>query len=133
MYRTGDLAQWRADGELEFLGRADQQLKIRGFRIEPDKIKAVLLRRPAVAQAAVVQRDHPGGAERPVGYMSWRNAASGLILRSCALISPKACLRTWCSQTQSAGFGSLEARSLAFFSMLSIRLLGRASVQCSLM
>lgn len=56
MYKTGDLARLRADGELEFLGRVDRQLKIRGHRIEPAAVEAMLLEHPSVADAAVVVR-----------------------------------------------------------------------------
>jgi amino acid adenylation domain-containing protein len=69
-YRSGDLARRRADGETEYLGRADQQVKIRGFRIEPAEIEAALRLHPAVRDAAVVCERSAQGEMRLIGYVS---------------------------------------------------------------
>ncbi|MDQ0753007.1 nonribosomal peptide synthetase DhbF [Streptomyces africanus] len=69
MYRTGDLVRWTADGQLEFAGRADDQIKISGYRVEPAEIEAALTRHPAVGRAVVVPRTAPGGPQQLVAYV----------------------------------------------------------------
>ncbi|MFJ1901978.1 amino acid adenylation domain-containing protein [Streptomyces sp. NPDC088115] len=69
VYRTGDLGRRRADGVLEYLGRADSQVKIRGFRVEPGEVESVLARHPGVGRAAVVAHDHPAGDRQLTAYV----------------------------------------------------------------
>jgi amino acid adenylation domain-containing protein len=75
LYRTGDLVRYLPDGNLEFLGRTDNQIKIRGFRVELGEIEATLLQHPAVREAAVVTTEDIPGYKSLVGYVTLSSVA----------------------------------------------------------
>ncbi len=69
MYRTGDLARWLPEGELQYLGRVDEQVKLRGYRIELGEVESALAENPWVQQCAVCLREDKPGDQRLVGYI----------------------------------------------------------------
>ena len=81
LYRTGDRARWLPSGDLEFLGRVDDQLKIRGFRVEPGEIEAVLERHPAVARASVIGREAATGELGLAAYVMVDPGSAGPVHR----------------------------------------------------
>ncbi len=69
LYRTGDLVHFLPGGELEFLGRIDEQVKLRGYRVEPGEVDHVISRLHGIARCATVVRQDDGGEQRLVGYV----------------------------------------------------------------
>jgi natural product biosynthesis luciferase-like monooxygenase protein len=76
LYRTGDLARYLEDGQIEFLGRLDNQVKLRGYRIELGEVESVLQRHPAVFESAVVTRENAAGEKELIAYVGARRAPS---------------------------------------------------------
>ncbi|HWV17185.1 MAG TPA: amino acid adenylation domain-containing protein [Rhodocyclaceae bacterium] len=81
LYRTGDLVRWRADGELEYLGRLDHQIKVRGFRIEIGEIETMLQAQAGVREAVVVAHETAAGA-RLAAYVA---SCEGCVLEAAQL------------------------------------------------
>lgn len=72
LYKTGDLARWMPDGNIEYLGRLDFQVKLRGFRIELGEIESALGLHPAVRQAVVIALEEPDREKRLIAYLTVR-------------------------------------------------------------
>ena len=69
LFRSGDLGRWRADGNIEFVGRNDFQVKIRGFRVEPGEVETALRSYQGVRHAAVIAREDESGDKRLIAYV----------------------------------------------------------------
>lgn len=69
LYKTGDLARYRPNGDIEYLGRNDHQIKVRGFRIEPGEIEAALAGHPAVRETVVLAREDGAGDKHLIAYL----------------------------------------------------------------
>ncbi|MGD0274026.1 MAG: amino acid adenylation domain-containing protein [Gaiellaceae bacterium] len=118
MYRSGDLARWRADGTIEFLGRTDRQLKIRGFRVEPGEIEQALRSHPDVADGYVASFESTPGERALAAYVVPSAGAelreAELRAHAARLLPPHAIPVAWCwlERLPLTGVGKVDAAAL---------------------
>lgn len=116
LYKTGDLVRLLPDGNLEYLGRADQQVKVCGVRVEPGEIEAVLEQHPAVQQAVVVLREDVPGDQRLVAYAIGSVAESEETVRQFLQAQLPACMVpstiVWLPELPLTPSGKVDRRSL---------------------
>jgi fengycin family lipopeptide synthetase D len=116
MYRSGDLARWLPDGNLEHLGRIDRQLKIRGFRIEPGEIEAAILKLPGISQCAVIDIREPSGRVALCAYLvAGRQVDDVIVKRELGESLPEYMLPQYVIQLPSfplTGSGKIDRKAL---------------------
>jgi len=95
LYKTGDLARYRPDGNIDFLGRTDHQVKLRGFRVELGEIEAVLRQHVTVGECAVVVRETAQGNKRLIAYVVARDSTASVDVTAAGPPNMVADLRDW--------------------------------------
>src|SRR5205085_10613478 len=85
LYKTGDLARYRENGMIEYLGRIDAQVKIRGFRVAPSEIESDLSEHPNVQDDVVIPREDGPGGKRLVAYLVMSTEGRGLSEEACSV------------------------------------------------
>lgn len=88
LYRTGDLGRWNANGEIEFIGRSDNQIKIRGYRVELDEVAQVIREFPAVSEVVVVVKGNTENHKSLVAYVRGTNIDRNQLLQHCSRYLP---------------------------------------------
>jgi len=89
VYRTGDVVKWRADGNVVYVGRADNQVKVSGVRIELGEIECAIAKVPGVCEGVVkMLKDAPGGLQRLVAYVAPASAATDKVAKYCREVLP---------------------------------------------
>lgn len=78
LYKTGDLARYLPDGNIEFIGRIDHQVKIRGFRVETGDIEAAISQHPSIRDAVIIAKEDGSGSKRLVAYVVPKDLGSGI-------------------------------------------------------
>jgi acyl-CoA synthetase (AMP-forming)/AMP-acid ligase II len=112
VYRTGDMVKWRGDGQLEFLGRFDEQVKLRGFRIELGEIEAALAAQPGVRQAAVLLREDAPVRRQLLGYLASDSIDEAALRERLSALLPEHCVPSALLALPLTAHGKIDRKAL---------------------